>query len=218
MTSKNNTYRHKINGITARLQRDYGSLATRLRLVVAVHPLRTKSPLPTDQESAPYGFFRTLLLLFVLLGIGIGDVWGQTSYSGTYYIASVGYDGNPANTNNFYLCPTKGWCSYKATDDFEAGDNMPFLTTYRCKTKAYADGANNAVWYVEKHPTLNYYYIKQASTGRYLTSNGEIRTTGNPDRMRVHLESVATSHSRYAVAPSQPPPHSVMRPMSTSIT
>ena len=135
--------------------------------------------------------YRNKLLALLLLILGTIGVWGQTDYSGTYYIASVGYDGNPANTNNYYLCPTKGWCSYKATDDFEAGDNMPFLTTYRCKTKAYTDGANNAVWYVEKHPTQNYYYIKQASTGRYLTSNGEIRTTGNPDRMRVHLESVA---------------------------
>ena len=130
-----------------------------------------------------------MMVLMVVFGTTVS--WGQTNYSGTYYIASVGYDGNPANKNNYYLCPTKGWCSYKATDDFEAGDNMPFLTTFRCKTAAYTDGANNAVWYVEKHPTLNYYYIKQASTGRYLTSNGEIRTTGNPDRMRVHLESVA---------------------------
>ena len=132
---------------------------------------------------------RHLSLLFMLLISSVA--WGQINYSGTYYIASVGYDGNPANENNYYLCPTKGWCSYKATDDFEAGDNQPFLTTYKCKTSAYTDGANNAVWYVEKHPTLNYYYIKQASTGRYLTSNGEIHTTSNPDRMRVHLESVA---------------------------
>ena len=136
-------------------------------------------------------YIHKIALFLLLLTVGVMDVWGQTDYSGTYYIASVGYDGNPANTNNFYLCPTKGWCSYKATDDFEAGDNMPFLTTYRCKTSAYTDGANNAVWYVEKHPTLNYYYIKQASTGRYLTSNGTIRTTNNADRMRVHLESVA---------------------------
>ena len=122
---------------------------------------------------------------------GTDDTPVGNDYSGTYYIASVGYDGNPENTNNYYLCPTKGWCSYKATDDFEAGDNMPFLTTYRCKTSNYTDGANNAVWYVEKHPTQNYYYIKQASTGKYLTSNGTIRTTNNPDRMRVHLETVA---------------------------
>ena len=115
-----------------------------------------------------------------------------TDYSGTYYIASVGYDRNPANKNNFYLCPTEGWCSYKATDDFEAGDNMPFLTTFKCKSNGYHSGnASTAVWYVEKHPALNYYYIKQASTGRYLTSNGTINTTNNPDRMRVHLESVA---------------------------
>ena len=112
--------------------------------------------------------------------------------SGTYYIGTIGYNAStPAK--NFYLCPTEGWCYYEATDDFTGTDNgMPFITTYNCKTNGYHSGnSSDAVWYVEKHPTQNYYYIKQASTGRYLTSNGEIRTTGNPDRMRVHLESVA---------------------------
>lgn len=122
-------------------------------------------------------------------------MWGQTDYSGVYYIASVGYDGNPANTDNYYLCPTKGWCSYKAIDDFEAGDNNPFLTTYKCKTPAYTDGASNAIWIIEKKTGTDYYYIKQASsTNRYLTSNGTIRTTGNADRMRIHLEAVDTEN------------------------
>ena len=134
--------------------------------------------------------YKTSIVLLLLTLLGVTNAWAQ-NYTGTYYIASVNYDENPANKNNFYLCPTEEWCSYKATDDFEAGDNMPFLTTYRCKSNGYHSGnSSDAVWYVEKHPTLNYYYIKQVSTGRYLTSNGEIRTTGNPDRMRVHLESV----------------------------
>ena len=138
----------------------------------------------------PQRCFVVSMLLF--LTVGSGSVWGQTDYSGTYYIASVDYDGNTENKNNFYLCPTEGWCYYKATNDFTGTDNgMPFLTTYRCKSNNYHSGnASTAVWYVEKHPTLNYYYIKQASTGRYLTSNGQIRTTTNADRMRVHLETV----------------------------
>ena len=158
--------------ITARPSRDYGSSLTRLRLVVSM-----------------------LLLLIV----GTGNVWGETpDYSGVYYIASVGYDGNPANTNNYYLCPTEGWCYYKADDDFwpsntsDENKTMPFLTTYRCKTSNYHDGdPNDAIWIIEKKIGTDYYYIKQASTGRYLTSNGTIRTTGNADRMRVHLEAVA---------------------------
>ena len=128
----------------------------------------------------------------MLLG-GISG-WGQTDYSGVYYIASVGY--NAGNTaNNFYLCPTEGWCFYQATDDFSGTDNgMPFLTTFQCRNGVYHKGdASDAIWIVEKAPTPNdsYFYIKQFSTGRYLTSNGTIRTTDNPDRMRVHLEAVA---------------------------
>lgn len=116
-------------------------------------------------------------------------MWGQ-DYSGVYYIASVGY--NVANTTtNYYLCPTEGWCYYQATDDFTGTDNdMPFLTTYQCRNGVY--DATKAVWIIEKAPAPNssYYYIRQAITGRYLTSNGTIRTTGNADRMRIHLEAI----------------------------
>ena len=155
--------------VTARRSRGYGSSVTRLRLIIS------------------------LLLFFV---IGSGNIWGQ-DYSGVYYIASVGYDGNPANKNNYYLCPTEEWCYYKPTDDF-SGDGTtypnPFLTTYKCKTNGYHSGnSSDAIWIIEKAPAPNssYYYIKQASTGKYLTSNGTIRTTGNADRMRVHVETIA---------------------------
>ena len=114
-------------------------------------------------------------------------------YSGTYYIGSVGY--KAANTTtNYYLCPTEGWCYYAATNDFTGDDNgMPFLTTYNCRDGVY--DVRKAVWTIEQAPDPNdaYYYIKQALTGRYLTSNGTIRTTNNADRLRVHLESVASN-------------------------
>ena len=136
----------------------------------------------------------TLLLLLMILGGEMNSVWaeGDPDYSGTYYIGSVDY--NAANTTtNFYLCPTEGWCYYQATNDFTGTDNgMPFLTTYQCLNGVY--DARKAVWTIEKAPAPNdaYYYIKQALTGRYLTSNGTIRTTGNADRLRVHLEAVAS--------------------------
>ena len=130
------------------------------------------------------------IILLLLMLFGSTSVWGQTDYSGTYYIASVGY--NVANTTtNYYLCPTEGWCYYQATDDFTGTDNdMPFLTTYQCRNGVY--DATKAVWIIEKAPAPNssYYYIRQAITGRYLTSNGTIRTTGNADRMRIHLEAI----------------------------
>ena len=136
---------------------------------------------------------RLIILIFTILSTVA--TWAQTTdYSGTYYIASVGY--NSANTTtNYYLCPTEGWCYYLATDDFSANDTgMPFLTTYQCRNGVY--DVRKAIWTIEKAPAPNdaYYYIKQPLTGRYLTSNGTIRTTGNADRMRVHLESVASAN------------------------
>ena len=128
--------------------------------------------------------------MFVLGNI---TAWGQ-DYSGVYYIGTAGYNAGTPN-NNFYLCPTEGWCYYQATDDFTGTDNgMPFLTTYKCRSAAYHSGnPNDAIWIIEKAPApnSNYYYIRQASTGKYLTSNGTIRTTGNADRMRVHVETIA---------------------------
>ena len=133
-----------------------------------------------------------------------GSKAGTSDYSGTYYIASGGlgenlnktngkeYTYDPTNpSNNFYLCPTEGWCYYQATNDFTGTDNgMPFLTTYQCRNGVY--DAIKAVWYVEKDPNSSYYYIRQAKTGKYLVANGVIRTTNSgQDRMRVHLEEIA---------------------------
>jgi hypothetical protein len=139
-------------------------------------------------------------MLLALMTFGVTNALAQTDYSGTYYIASVskraeGKDNNytynvnnPAN--NYYLCPTEGWCSYQATNDFAAGDNgQPFLTTYKCRDGVY-DAINKAVWVIEKAPNTEFYYIKQWKTGKYLVSSGQINTAGM-DRMRVHLESIA---------------------------
>ena len=142
----------------------------------------------------------SITLLLALMTFGATNVLAQAQdYSGVYYIASGGLGPNKANTykynsstpsNNFYLCPTEEWCSYKATDDFEGGDNgQPFLTTYKCRDGEY-DAVNKAIWVIEKAPNSEYYYIKQHSTGKYLVSSGQINTAGI-DRMRVHLESIA---------------------------
>ena len=155
-----------VGEITAHSRRDYGSLMTRLRLTIS---------------------------MLLMLTLGSSSVWGQ-DYSGVYYIGTAGYNANtPAN--NFYLCPTEGWIYYKP-DDKWSDDGItypnPFLTTYKCKTNAYHSGdPNDAIWYVEKHPTLNYYYIRHASDGKYVMSNGQIDGTTNANRMRVHLEAVA---------------------------
>ena len=138
---------------------------------------------------------RLLAVLLILLA-GTNGAWAQTDqtdYTGVYYIGSVGYNANNTSTN-YYLCPTEGWCYYKRTDDFpddftDVDNGMPFLTTHQCRDGVY--DARKAVWIIEKHPAQNYYYIKRALDGKYMVSNGTIRTTGNADRMRVHLEDVA---------------------------
>lgn len=143
---------------------------------------------------------KPLFLLVLMMALGGNKALGQTDYSGTYYIASGGkgegsgssytYNYSTANSN-FYLCPTEGWCYYKPNDDFSSDGTTypnPFLTTYQCRNGVYDD--SKAVWTVEKVPNSDYYYIKHNKDGKYMVSNGKIRTTTNPDRIRVHLESI----------------------------
>ena len=134
------------------------------------------------------GIKSLLLMLLLLMLVGVGEAWGQTDYSGTYYIGSRGYvEAN--TTTNYYLCPTEGWAFYKATNGVQADDNgQPFLTTYQCRDGSY--DATKAVWIIEKEPNSGCYYIKQAKTGRYMVSNGVLTGAGNT-RARVHLETVA---------------------------
>ncbi len=133
------------------------------------------------------------LLLLVMMTVGTTGVLGQIDYSGVYYIGTNGYNAStPAN--NYYLCPTEEWIYYMPDDKWSTDGNTypnPFLTTFKCKTNDYHDGdASNAVWYIEKHPSENYYYIRHAADDKYLISNGQITGTTNANRMRVHLEEV----------------------------
>ena len=131
------------------------------------------------------------LALIAVLFLAPFWAWGQTDYSGIYYIGSVGYNAStPAS--NYYLCPTEGWCYYAPVDDFTGTDNgNPFLTTHKCRDGVY-EVNEKAVWIVEKHPTQDYYYIKRAFDGKYIVLNGQIRTSTNSNRMRVHLEGVSS--------------------------
>ena len=134
---------------------------------------------------------RLLVSLFLMLILGSTSVWGQTDYSGTYYIKSVST--NKQTTGDYYLCPTEGWAFF-VSDDTNPGtvqddDNgKPFLTTYHCKNGSY--DATKAIWIIKKAPAPNsdYYYIIQEKTVSYMVSNGPI--CGNPDRARVHLEKI----------------------------
>ena len=143
-----------------------------------VRPGRTMSPLTAHWESA-CGGLRTMLLL-IILTLGTGTSWGQTDFSGTYYLGnSNGYSGTISN--NFYLIPSVG-CYY-------GGDpNTPHLTTYR------SNHADESLWRIKK--TGDYYYIihGKGENEKYLSANPQYDgTTGNNvGRLRVHLESKTT--------------------------
>ena len=132
------------------------------------------------------------------LALSFNGMRAQTDYSGVYYIGSSAIvDGSVTYnatlpTTNFYLCPTADWCYYKPDNDF-SGDGTtypnPFVTTNNCRNGV--EDAGNAVWIVTKKTGEDFYYIRHALTGKYLVANGQIRTTGNANRMRVHMETVA---------------------------
>lgn len=145
--------------------------------------------------------------------------WGQTDYSGLYYIASNYRDlENNARTpydpedldDNLYLCPTvptSSWNWYYGEPNMAVHDNTGkfFMTTYKCHGNNYSD--ENAVWIIEKHPSQNYYYIKRAIDSAYLTYNGSITSPSNvgANRMRVHTERATpdpdnSSHDIYLFA------------------
>ena len=134
--------------------------------------------------------FSTLSLLLLMLTWGAGPAFAQTEdYSGTYYIASTptsSFDAdNPAN--NFYMAPTVGYKFYNANSNpkYQNDNNgQPFITTYQYRA---TNDASEAVWVIEKHPTLDgYYFIKHKSDNKYLTYNPA--PFSNNGRVRVHLQ------------------------------
>ena len=133
----------------------------------------------------------------------------QDDYSGVYYIASRDYvEANTTTNNNFYLCPTEKWAYYQSDAPYyyvyseDRNTDTPFMTTYQCRDGVSndADGvlydARKAIWIVEKVEKLNesdpdYYHIKRAIDGKYLTRNRSMGNSSNAGRMRIHLESSA---------------------------
>ena len=186
---------------------------------ISVRARRTASPLPTDQESAPYGLFLTLLLL--LLALGSASVWGQTDYSGTYYIASCGKGENNGTTvtytydpdhpeNNFYLCPTKGWIYYQSSSPYWNNNTpgQPFLTTFKCRSGATDPTTNNpynereAKWTLIKHSEQDnyYYYIRRNIDGKYLTLNEQLGNNATANRLRLHIEATSNPGNNHLFA------------------
>ena len=140
--------------ITSRLLRDYGSPLTRLRLAIS---------------------------MLLMITLGTGSVWGQTDYSGVYYLGNGnGYNvGNVAG--NFYLVPATN-ANYDT--------DQPHLTTSK------VNHADNSCWYIIKNGA--YYNIIHAADGKYLAANPAYDGTSGNDvgRLRVHLEAMDTPDNK----------------------
>lgn len=140
---------------------------------------------------------KPLFLLVLMMVLGGNKAWGQTDYSGTYYIGSNGFVVDNS-TANYYLCPTVEYyyCDLLNNTYTDQNNGNAFLTTYKCRgTNGY--DSSNAIWIIEKHPTQNYYYIKHASDNKYLTYNTAFFS--NTGRVRVHLEDYSSDKDDYAL-------------------
>ena len=130
-----------------------------------------------------------MLLLFLMMA-GSQMAWGQTDYSGKYYIRSSSTKKQtPAGT--YYICPTEGWAFFYATDNVNATDNgQPFLTTHQM-----ASGEEEKyVWFVERVSSQDghdYYTFRYGTdyegTSQYMSYSRRLNGAGI-DRMRIHLE------------------------------
>ena len=140
-------------------------------------------------------FLRNMMLLLIVLMMTFGTTvsWGQTDYSGTYYIANCNDDGYNAtnNTGNYYLCP--------ATDyyDGDAGQK-PFMSTH--KPDANQEDENISKWKITFVCTgddgTDYYYIKYVAPNgdeKYIVHNEKLVTNlaeqFNLARVRYHLQA-----------------------------
>ena len=139
-------------------------------------------------------------LLLLLLVLGVGESWGQTGYSGVYYIASQSdYTETIDGNGNFYLVPAANPQQLNYQDAYYSpnyaespGDpEKPFLTTYKTNKDM------NSIWIVKK--TGSYYYVIHAVTGKYViyevplpndpNKNNESDETKNGKRKTMHLQT-----------------------------
>lgn len=122
-------------------------------------------------------------------------MWGQTDYSGTYYIGNYNNNGYNVETpaDNYYLVPAADPkqshqidAYYSANFGSEDGDpNQPFLTTYKTNKDA------NSVWIIEASEESGFYYIKHYQTGLYVIYE-PVFSDGDSRRKSMHLKETNT--------------------------
>lgn len=120
---------------------------------------------------------RVVLMLLILVA-GVGEMWAQTDYSGTYYLRNT-----QTNNQNYYLVPAVG--GY-----YNNNEATPYLTTFKTAQDM------NSMWRLVKVNVdgTDYYRIIHNSTGLYVTANGTVVGQSGNDaaRLRIHLEAFNT--------------------------
>ena len=136
---------------------------------------------------------RSAIALLLMLTLGSGSVWGQTDYSGMYFIKSASSCKSPSG--DYYLCPTEDWAFFYATDNVNSTNNgQPFLTTHIMES----GDQDKYRWIVEKYTIDDHdyyafkYYINYESSSRYLSYNRKLSDPATVDRMRIHLKKTET--------------------------
>lgn len=126
-----------------------------------------------------------ILTLTLLLFAGANAAWGETDYSGTWYIKSFN-SYNENFTPTYYMVPTIN-CFYNSDED------KPHLTTFK------TGGDKNSIWRFVKvvDDDKTYYRIIHNATGKYLVVNDAVpelavSSQKQAHRKRVHLETLTT--------------------------
>ena len=126
--------------------------------------------------------------------------WGQTDYSGVYYIASDnsanGHPGSVYNSgapaSNYYLVPAANPqqlpscidAYYSSNHNEQNGDpEKPFLATYKTNKDL------NSIWLVVESGESGYYFVIHALSGKYVIH--EPPTPNDGDRRKaMHLQTI----------------------------
>ena len=143
---------------------------------------------------------RTLTLLCLMMTLGAGSLWGQTDFSGVWYIANLTNHSNENVSTHWYLVPGANpqqahyadayfndqYCNTSGSGDY-TGDNYgdpgkPFLTTYQTSQDL------NSIWIIASTGD-GYYNIIHAKTGKYVVYEPPYKEAQH--RKSMHLESTA---------------------------
>ena len=169
----------------------------------------------TEGPRSAMRVLRYAAILFLMMVVGVREVWGQTDYSGVYYIASDGnaaaIERNGSNKlvdeaytynastpeSNYYLVPACDPVQSDWKDAYNDGTtgNKPLLTTYKVGQENEPNWSE-AVWVVRQVTDNDgtFYYIMHAETGKYVIYD-PLFSGGDSRRKCMHLDETQPSNA-----------------------